>query len=158
MKTPSRAIRITKAVAVFRLSSEGCSIVSACIQVGLARSSFYEICNREPEIFGDLGDLLTETAREQLAEIMQNRVELLHKVLKDGLAEDTSPMERLAIFKQSEKQLEYLAQFIRLGDGNNEAADEVLAGPILVPGVSRYAIEATSNIEWNRTNPDRFLE
>lgn len=143
MKTPFRSVRIAKAIEVIRLSAEGCSIAASCRQANIPRSSFYEICNRYPENFSDLGDLLTQTAREQLAEILMLRVDLLHRVLKDGLAEDTSPKERLAIYTQCEKQLERMAQFVRLGEGNNDAADEVLAGPILVPGVSRYKIEPT---------------
>jgi phage-related holin len=41
MNTPSHSIRIAKAIMVFKISNEGLSIIAACAQVGISRSSFY---------------------------------------------------------------------------------------------------------------------
>ncbi len=73
-------------------------------------------------------------------EILINRVELLQKVIADGLSADTSPMQRLAIYREMESMLDRLAVFLRLGSTpNSEAALEVLGGPDLVQGVSRFS-------------------
>jgi ACT domain-containing protein len=143
MKTAARSIRINKATEVLRLANGGSSIVAACKKVGISRSSFYEICNNEAELFGDLQERLTETNREALIIILAKRNELLCQIIRDALSDEATPMERLMIFKEMEKQLEKLIRMVRLEDGDNEAAADVLGGPILFPGTSRFVVSST---------------
>jgi hypothetical protein len=141
MNTVMRSLRIKKATEVIELVENGLSVTRACKKVGLSRSSFYDIRNREPELFIDLQVRLSETIREQMSSILVTRVDVLYRLIQDGLAEDTKPLERLAIFKETEKQLERLSNILRMSGGDNQAATDVLSGPIFLPGTSRFIVE-----------------
>jgi len=49
METPAKAARINMALIVIRHANDGMMVVAACKVVGLARSTFYDICKRNPE-------------------------------------------------------------------------------------------------------------
>jgi hypothetical protein len=53
-----------------------------------------------PEFIQSFQVELIGTSKEQLLEILVNRVELLQKVIKDGLSDETSLLERLAIYHE----------------------------------------------------------
>jgi ACT domain-containing protein len=141
MNTLTRSYRTKKVTEVIELIDDGFSISAACEKVGLSRSSFYEIRNQEPEMFINLQERLSETNREQLASIMIKRVGVLYLLIEDGLSDETKPLDRLAIYKEIEKQLEKLSSLLRMGGGDQEAAADVLCGPILVQGTSRFIAE-----------------
>ncbi len=136
--TPAKQSRLDRATEILKLSSAGMSISAACKQVRMSRSTFYEICKNEPEILQDLQEQIATTNREQLAMILTARGEALKKLINQSMADKTKPSERLAIFKELERHLDQLVQSIRLSGGNEEAAWEVLSGPILVQSESRF--------------------
>jgi len=141
MKTPAKHARQQLALEVVKLSSAGMSISAACRQLGIARSSFYEIHKQCPELFGDLHEQIESTNREQIALILSQRTAAVEKLILECLSEKTSPGDRLRIYIQLEKQLESLAESLRLSGGNNSLAIEILSGPALVQGVSRFAAQ-----------------
>jgi len=139
MKTLAKTTRINRAMQVFRLANEGMSYVDACREVGMARSTFYAICDREPEVIGLLQDTLTETSREQLMMVLSKRVELLAQVIKDALAKETPLSVKLAAFKEIEKHLRYLSQFVRIEGGNDKSSEEILTGPVFRPAQFKFS-------------------
>lgn len=141
MNTPAKAIRITKATTVIKLAHEGMSIVKACKEARIARSSFYDICKKEPEVLASFQELIRTTNFEQLALILGKRDKVLKKLLETALSDETKPLERLNIFVKVEKQLDTLFKDLRLEGGNDEAAAEILSGPTLVPAVSRFTVD-----------------
>jgi ACT domain-containing protein len=139
-ETAAQGSRENDALQVLKLTFSGMSVTKACQEVGISRSAFYAFQKDHPEFILSFQEKLIDTSKEQIMEILVNRVELLQKVIKDGLSEETSPMERLAIYQEMEKTLDRLAVFLRLGSTpNSEAALEVLGGPELVQAKSRFS-------------------
>ena len=68
-----------------------------------------------------------------------NQVNILQKFIEDGLAETTKPRDRLAIYKTLGEILDKLSQKLQLQGHNDEVVAEVLKGPTLRPGISRFA-------------------
>jgi hypothetical protein len=145
MSSPAKASRETKVLAVIKLANEDLSISAACRKVGISRSSFYDFCNRSPEAIRILQDLMTQASRVELLEVLLTRTRLVDKLIKIALSDDIKPMELVAIFKETDRYLDKLLRFMRIEGGDNpEAAAEVLAGPVLVQGQSRFTAEFTS--------------
>jgi hypothetical protein len=141
-ETAAQVSRENDALQVLKLTFSGMSVTKSCQEVGVSKSAYYLYMKSHPELIESFQDKLISTSKEQIMEILINRVELLQKVIKDGLSADTSPMERLSIYIEIEKALDRLAVFLRLGSTpNSEAALEVLGGPELVAGLSRFSIE-----------------
>ena len=152
MSKPAEIIRIHIAVNVLILKEkDGISIVKACRELGIARSTFYNICQAHPDIVANIQERLERSNREQLAAIIDTRMQVLNTILEEALAETTSPMERLAIFNAMEKLLEKLKRELRLDElANEEAAAEVLAGPILTPAKSRFTTSPLSRPDFEQ--------
>jgi ACT domain-containing protein len=140
-ETTAQTIRENKVIQVMQLTNQGESVKDACKKVGISRSSYYEFQKDYPAFMHFLHQTLINSSMEQLVMILLSRVQLLQMVLEDGMKDDTKPMERLAIYKESEYQLEKLAATLRIDNpANTQAAMEVLAGPVLIPGKSRFSI------------------
>jgi len=139
-KTIAEGARENKALQVVQLANQGVSIVEACRQVGWSRSAFYAFQTDHPEFVLGLQKQMLDSTYEALLQILHNRVLLLQKVIADALREDTKSSERLATFRELEKHLETLAHYVRIDNrANSEAASDVLSGPVLVPGISRFS-------------------
>ena len=141
MSSPAKSSKETKVLAVVRLANEHLTISAACRKVGISRSSFYEFCNDEEKSYKLFQDMLTQSSRVALLETLITRTQLVEKLIRIALADDTKPTVRVAIFIATDRYLDKLMRFMRMGGGDPEAAAEVLAGPILVPGVSRFTAE-----------------
>ena len=49
MDTPAKAARINMALIVSRRTNDGMTVVATCREVGIGRSTFYDIYKRNPE-------------------------------------------------------------------------------------------------------------
>jgi mannose-6-phosphate isomerase class I len=148
MSSPAKAAKEVKVLAVIKLANEEMSISAACKKIGIARSSFYDYCQREPEAIEMFQDMITQSSRIALIEVLITRAKLTHKLIEVALSGSTKPMELLEIFKVTDKYLDKLLRYMRIDGGDDpEAAAEALAGPILTPGVSRFTPEYPSREE-----------
>jgi hypothetical protein len=139
MNTIAMDSRAKRALTVVGLVSDGMTVGEACKQAGIPRSSYYAFQRTHPEYLAALQDQLLLTTYANLLSLLRNRVELLERLIQDALNDDTSPSDRLAIFKAMEKQLQDLASDSRLSGSNIDAATDVLSGPVLTPGISRFS-------------------
>ncbi len=134
------AVRTSIYLDVVRLMMDGMTQEKACTKVGISVSAFTEFKRNHPDALSIFQDALLESSREMLGDLISARVRILHKLVQD--AETATPGERLAIFTQLEKFLDKLATETRLNAATDpNAIADVLGGPILKPGISRFAIE-----------------
>ena len=63
----------------------------------MPRSSFNYIIHREVDAITEFQTIIERSAREQLAVILYSKVQVLEKIIEDGLAEKTKPRDRIAI-------------------------------------------------------------
>jgi hypothetical protein len=142
MNSPAKAAKEVKVLAVIKMANDDLSISAACRKVGISRSSFYDYCQREPEAIEMFQEMITQSSRIALIEVLITRAKLTHKLIEVALADSTKPMELVAIFKVTDRYLDKLLHFMRIDGGDDpEAAAEVLSGPILTPGISRFTPE-----------------
>ena len=99
MKTPGESIRNNKALEVYQRANDGLTIVNACRELGMPRSTFYDIVKRNPETIAQYQELIEAIAREQLGMILMHKTEILEKIINDALADTTKPKDRLVIYK-----------------------------------------------------------
>jgi len=138
METPAKAARINMVLMVIRHTNDGMIVVAACREVGLAKSTFYDICKRNPERIEAFNKMIEASEREELSMILINQVSILRRVIEDGLSEKTKPRQVLAIYKMLVKRLDDLAEkYLRRGS-NPEAIKRLLSGPELEPGTSNF--------------------
>jgi hypothetical protein len=64
-------------------------------------------------------------------------------LIEDGLSEKTKPKDRLAIYKALGEMQDKLAQDLQVNIHDDLLASEVLRGPMLRKGVSRFADGST---------------
>jgi hypothetical protein len=137
MKSLAKASRINAVTQVIQYMNSGMTVVDACREVGMPRSSFYYIVENNPRAIADIQTIIDASNREQLALILQNKMEIFEKIIQDGLSEKTSPRDRLAIYmKLTQLSDELMESFQR-----DEITDVgfLLTGPKLVKAESRFA-------------------
>ena len=139
MATPAKSARINQALSVIRHAQEGMSIVKACIEVGIARSTFYYICKTNPERIEEFQKLIEESERSQLVTMMSKAEAIVERLGKDALDEKTKARVVLAIKKDFDKRTDYLSEKLLRPHEDSERAREFLTGPMLEPGTSRFA-------------------
>ena len=126
------------ALMVIRHTNDGMTVVAACKVVGLPRSTFYDICKRNPERIEAFNKMIEASEREELSMILTSQVSILDRVIEDGLDDKTKPRQRLSIFKYLTSHLDNLAdKYLRRGS-NPEAIKRLLSGPELEPGKSNF--------------------
>ena len=150
METPAKAARINMTLMVIRHTNDGMTVVTACREVGLARSTFYDICKRNPERIEAFNKMIEASEREELSMILTSQVSILGKVIKDGLDENTTPSQRLTIQKALSERLDKLEEEYLRWSSNPEAIKKLLSGPILKPAQSRiYPSQPAETVEFN---------
>ena len=95
----ANSARVNSAIQVVQRTFDGMSVVDACKEVGIPRSTFYDVCKRNPEMLAKFQEIIEAQAQEQLGLILANKTEILRKVIDDGLSNNTSPGDRLKIMK-----------------------------------------------------------
>lgn len=112
--------------------------------MGIPRSTFYDICKKNPEAFARFQEMVDVSALERLYLILLNQTKILQKIIEDGLADTTKPRDRLAIYKTLSEQLDKLMESLpsesRAGEDYLEFP---LQGPVLRQGASRFAASHT---------------
>jgi len=127
--------------------NDGMTVVEACKEVGMPRSTFYDIVNKNPEVVTEYQEIVDANYRHQLGLILFHKNEILQKVIEDGLSEGTPPRERLAIYKALNELEGGLTDALRIESQAAEEAHEFLKqGPITSQKVSRLTATQTSVI------------
>jgi len=137
MKSITKASRINAVTQVIQHMNSGMTVVEACREVGMARSSFYYIVEHNPRAIADIQAIIDFSNREQLALILQNELDMLEKVIQDGLSDKTSPRARLAIYMKLTQLADELMDTLQRDEGQDVSF--LLTGPKLVKAESRFS-------------------
>jgi ACT domain-containing protein len=139
MVSVKKLIRQNQALQVIQHSNNGMSIVKACQEVGIPRSTFYGFCKRNADLVASFHEMELEAGMRQLALILGNQFDILEGVIQDAFADTTTPRQRLAIYKYLVKRMDDLAETVLANSRNTGEVDELLKGPKLVQAESRFS-------------------
>jgi hypothetical protein len=76
MKSITKASRINAVTQVIQYMNSGMTVVEACREVGMPRSSFYYIVEHNPRAIADIQAIIDINNREQLVLILQHKLEI----------------------------------------------------------------------------------
>ena len=140
MASPKKQIRTNQVLKVIKLSNDGMSISDACFEARIARSTFYLFCDRNPEVIADFQELQRGYEIEQLMVIFQNRTEMIQRLSEQAKSKKTSGRTLLKILQYMDKCIEDLSSRLLTNTprASKEEVAELLTGPELRPGVSRF--------------------
>ena len=138
MKDIAKTSRVNTALHVIEHMNNGMTVVAACKEVGIPRSTFYDVVKKNPEAVTEYQEIEEANARYQLGLILFHKNEILQKVIDDGLSEKTAPRERLAIYKALNELEIGLTDTLRIESQAAADAHEFLKqGPVTSQKVSR---------------------
>ena len=147
MKDIAKTSRVNSALQVIQHMNDGMTVVSACKEVGIPRSTFYDVVKKNPEAVTEYQEIVDANYRHQLGLILFHKNEILQKVIDDGLSEKTAPRERLAIYKGLNGLEESFADALKIESQAAAEAHEFLKqGPLTSQKVSRLTATQTSVI------------
>ena len=147
MKDIAKTSRVNTALQVFQHMNDGKTVVAACKEVGIPRSTFYDVIKKNPEAVTEYQEIVDANYRHQLSLILFHKTEILQKVIEDGLSDNTAPRERLAIYKALNELEIGLTDALRIESQAAADAHEFLKqGPITSQKVSRLTATQTSVI------------
>jgi len=148
MKSLAKASRMNTALQVIQHINTGMTVVEACREMGIARSSFYYIVENNPEAIAEVQDIINASNREQLGLMLLSKNELLRKVIEDGLSDKTKPRDRLAIFLKLNALIQQMTQNQQVDDELERPAHEFLKqGLPLVKAKSRFTATVSYETE-----------
>ena len=136
MASIKKDIRTNQALQVIQQSNKGMSIIEACQEVGISRSTFYYFTSHNPDAIATFQEMQLAAEMAQFALLLDSQFEILERVIQDGLSETTNPRQRLAILKHLNKRMDELSKRTKSyhSQGNEDA--DFLIGPALEPGIS----------------------
>ncbi len=137
MNSITKASRINTVTQVIQHMNSGMTVVEACREVGMPRSSFYYIVEHNPRAIADIQAIIDISNREQLALLLQNKLNILEKVIQDGLSDRTSPRARLAIYMKLTQLADELMDTLQSDE--EQDVSYLLTGPKLVKAESRFS-------------------
>ncbi len=137
MKSITKASRINAVTQVIQHMNTGMTVVDACREVGIPRSSFYYIIDKNPQAIADIQGIIDTSNREQLILILQHKLVIFEKIIQDGLSDKTSPRARLAIYNKLTQITDELMDNLQREE--IPEVDFLLTGPKLVLAESRFA-------------------
>jgi ACT domain-containing protein len=147
MKAIAKSSRVNTALQVIQHMNDGMNVVDACKEVGIPRSTFYDVVNKNPDAITEYQEIVETNARHQLGLILFHKNEILQKVIDDGLSENIAPRERLAIYKALNELEGGLTDTLRIESQAAAEAHEFLKqGPVTSHKVSRLTATQTSVI------------
>jgi ACT domain-containing protein len=126
MKALTKASRINHAIQVMQHMNSGMTVVDACKEIGIPRSTYYHLVKTHPEAMAEYQEMVEANARMQLGLILSSKTQILEKVVEDAMSEETSPRDRLAIYKTLSELGEGISQTSRKQDQIEAAAQEFL--------------------------------
>ncbi len=147
MKAIAKTSRVNTALQVIQHMNDGMTVVAACKEVGIPRSTFYDVVKKNPEAVTEYQDIVDANYRHQLGLILFHKTEILEKVIEDGLSDNIAPRERLAIYKALNELEIGLTDTLRIESQAAAEAHEFLKqGPVTSHKVSRLTATQTSVI------------
>ena len=139
MASIKQQIRTNQALQVIQNSNDGMTIVEACREVGIPRSTFYYFVNTHPDAIATFQEMQMLASLEQFALILANQVAILERVIQDGLADTTKPIQRLAIYKGLVKRSDELMESLHVSRAQNMVDIDFLKGPTLIQAKSQFS-------------------
>ncbi|MCL4561931.1 MAG: hypothetical protein M1281_15150 [Chloroflexi bacterium] len=141
MDTIAKISRTNRALKVIENAGKGMTIVEACKDVGLPRTTFYDICKRNPQLVLDFRAQVEKNYQIQALMILMSQRQILDRIIEDGLDDATRPAARVAVFKALNNYLEILMDRVGINDPGVGDVDvkDLLSGPVLHQGTSRFS-------------------
>ena len=144
MKALTKSTRVNSAIQVLQRMNDGMTVVDACNEVGMPRSTYYDIVNKNPEMITEFQEMVTANAREQLGIILIHKNQILQKIIQDGLSDETAPRDRLAIYRGLSELVDNLSQNLQIESQAAAEAHEFLKkSPIMRKAKSRLTTSQT---------------
>jgi len=148
MKSLAKASRMNIALQVIQGVNAGMTVVEACREAGMSRSSFYYIVENNPEAIAEVQAIIDACNREQLGLMLLCKNELLRKVIEDGLSDKTKPRDRLAIFLKLNDLIQQMTKNQQVDEELERQAHEFLKqGPPLVKVKTRFTATVSYETE-----------
>ena len=145
MKSITKASCINTAVQVIQYMNNGMTVVEACREVGMPRSSFYYIIDNNPDALAEMQTRIDANNREQLAMIQLSKTEMVRGIIQDGLSADTKPKDPLAIYLKLSELDNKLSQALQVeNEADNNIHELLKQGPKTSVQVSRYSATQTT--------------
>jgi len=145
MKDITKASRVNSALQVIQHMNDGMTVVAACKEVGIPRSTYYDVVKKNPEAVTEFQEIVEGNARHQLGVILFHKNEILQKVIEDGLSDSIAPRERLAIYKALNELEDGLTDALRIESQAAAEAHEFLKqGPVTSQKLSRFSATQTT--------------
>lgn len=130
MKELTKSSRINRALQVIQHTNQGMTVMDACREIGMPRSSYYYIVKSNPDAFIEAQEIIRISNMEQLAAIVVSKVHILERMIQDGLAEETSPRDRVSILREMDRQMDKLMDSLQLDNlYEMKAVDFLKQGP-----------------------------
>lgn len=129
---------MTAAIQVIQYMNTGLSVSKACKEVGLPRSSYYAIIDREKIAIAAFQEMVDTNRIANLWEIVLNQNAILQQIIREGLAETTCTKVRLAIYKTLTDIQNKLVDELRFHNEGIDQSSLDFTGPILRTVKSRY--------------------
>lgn len=123
MKEITKFSRINAALRVIQHINEGMTVVDACREVGIARSSYYYIVNRNREYFAEYQQIKREQEIQQLLMLAISETELVQAMIRDALSDETTVRDRVAIMKELDRKMKELITSLEIGIISREYND-----------------------------------
>ena len=127
------------------------SIIDACQEVGIPKSTFYYFVDQNPDAIASFQELQMIAAIKQFALILENQTKVLEGIIQDGLATTTKPKERVAIYKYMKQRTDELMQALQVNRMDDREIGDILSGPKLIPGESRFAASSSPIVSGSMT-------
>lgn len=143
MSSLKQQIRTNQALQVIQHANSGMSIIDACQEVGIPRSTFYYFVGQNPDAIAGFQEMQMVAAIQQFALILENQTKVLESVIQDGLATTTKPKERVAIYKYMKQRTDELMEALQINRSSDREVGDILSGPKLIPGESRFVTANT---------------
>jgi len=126
MKALTKASRVSSAIQVMQHMNSGMTVVDACKEIGIPRSTYYHLIKTHPEAMAEYQEMVEANARHQFGLILSHNTQILEKIIEDALSDNTTPRERLAIYKVLTELGERISQTSRKQNQIEDAAQEFL--------------------------------
>ena len=137
----ANSARINSAIQVIERTFEGKTVSAACKEIGMPRSTFYDVCTRNPGVMAKIQEVIEAHAQEQLGLILSNKTAILQKVIGDGLSDDTKPRDRLGIYKALVELEERIIQSLQIeSEAAAQAHESLKQGPTISHQASRLTV------------------
>jgi hypothetical protein len=147
MKGITKTTRVNSAMQVIQHMNTGMTVVDACREAGVARSTFYDFLKSNPEAVIEIQNVIENAQREQLGMALLASNRILEKVIEDGLSDETKPRDRLTIFLKLKELVAVLAQNSpEMNKMEQDALEFLKKGPTLRYVESRFTTSQTEKV------------